>query len=189
MSSTRREFIRRVVASSLLLAVGAVAIWDLFDPGQGSQQPPVISLLQTSSQQTSPEQSATSQQSASSQQSTQQTSQTTTQSSTSQQPPSGYVLVAPLSALNGKTSAYFNHPTHGLSLLVNVGGQWKAFSATCTHQPCTVQYAGSQIQCPCHGGAFDPNNGAVLGGPPPTPLPELGVVIQNGNLYVSDNYV
>jgi len=43
--------------------------------------------------------------------------------------PAGYVLVAQLSALSGKTSAYFTHPTHGSSILLSLNGQWKAFSA------------------------------------------------------------
>jgi len=38
---------------------------------------------------------------------------------------------------------------------------------------------------PCPGGSLNPNMGAVLGGPPPAPLPELGVLIQNGDdVYV-----
>ena len=175
MSSPRREFIRRAVAASILLATGAVAVWDLAEySGQGSQGVPVVSLLQTSqsSQQTS----------------VQQSSRSGSQSS-SIAPPAGYFLVAAASALNGKTSAYFTHPTQGVGILVNVGGQWKAFSSTCTHAPCTVGYSGSRIQCPCHGGAFDPTNGNVLGGPPPTRLPEFGVIIQSGNLYVSQAVV
>lgn len=114
---------------------------------------------------------------------TQQSSQAS--SSGAQSVPSGYVLVTALSALSGKTSAYFNHPSQGLSMLVSVAGQWKAFSATCTHAPCTVHYSGSSISCPCHGGTFNPNNGAVTGGPPPSPLPEMNVLVENGNLYVS----
>jgi Rieske Fe-S protein len=102
-----------------------------------------------------------------------------------QQAPAGYVFVAPLSALSGKTSAYFNHPTHGSSILLDSGGQWRAFSALCTHAGCSVQYTGSSIYCPCHAGYFSPSDGSVQGGPPPTPLPEYGVVIQSGSLYVS----
>lgn len=115
--------------------------------------------------------------------------QTSLQQTTSAQSPAGYILVAPMSALNSRTSAYFNHPSQGLSLLVSLGSQWKAFSATCTHQPCTVQYSGSQIQCPCHGGVFNADNGSVVSGPPPTRLPEFGVIIQNGNLYVSNSVI
>lgn len=94
-----------------------------------------------------------------------------------------------LAALAGKSSAYFNHPTGGLSLLLSLGGQWKAFSATCTHAPCTVGYSGSQIQCPCHGGTFDPTNGNVISGPPPTRLPEYGVLIQGSSLYVTTSAI
>lgn len=173
MSPTRREFLRRVVASSILAATGVVAVWEFFEANPVGQ-PPSISILQTSQQttvqQTSGERSSTS------------------QSSTQGAPP-GYFLVAPMGALNGMTSAYFTHPTQGTSLLLSLGGQWKAFSATCTHAPCTVQFSGSQIRCPCHGGTFDPSNGSVVSGPPPTKLPEFGVIIQNNSLYVSDAVV
>ena len=74
-------------------------------------------------------------------------------------------------------------------MLISLSGQWKAFSAVCTHAPCTVQYGGSHIQCPCHGRTFDPSNGNVTSGPPPTRLPEYGVVVQNGNLFVSNGVV
>jgi Rieske Fe-S protein len=104
--------------------------------------------------------------------------------------PQGYVFVAPLSALSGRTSAYFNHPTLGSSILVSVGGQWKAFSAICTHQVCTVRFGGgSSLDCPCHGATFSTSDGAVLGGPAPRPLPEMGVLEQGGNLYVSQTRI
>lgn len=104
--------------------------------------------------------------------------------SQTQQAPQGYVLVASMSALAGKTSAYFNHPTGGLSILIDYGGSWRAFSAICTHAGCTVQFTGSEIYCPCHAGAFSATNGSVTAGPPPSPLPEYPVLVQNGNLYV-----
>ena len=168
MSASRREFIRRVVAASILVGVGGIAIWDLLDgiPASAGQQS--VTILQTSTQQSSSQGGP---------------AQSTTQSALAG--PQGYVLVAPLSALNGKSSAYFNHPSGGLSMLLSLNGQWKAFSATCTHAPCTVGYSASQIQCPCHGGIFDPSNGNVLAGPPPTRLPEYGVIIQGPDLYVS----
>ncbi|MDE1857986.1 MAG: Rieske (2Fe-2S) protein [Thaumarchaeota archaeon] len=108
-----------------------------------------------------------------------------TTSGGSQLAPAGYLYVAPLSALAGKTSAYFNHPTHGSSILVNFGGSWRAFSAVCTHAGCVVDFTGSSIYCPCHAGYFSPSNGSVQSGPPPTPLPEFGVTEQAGALYVS----
>lgn len=106
-------------------------------------------------------------------------------STSGQQAPSGYVYVAPVSALSGKSSAYFNHPVYGSSILVDFGGAWRAFSAICTHAGCVVDFTGSAIYCPCHAGYFSPSNGSVQGGPPPSPLPEYGVTVQGGGLYVS----
>lgn len=111
--------------------------------------------------------------------------QTTSGVAQGQQAPAGYVYVAPLSALSGKSSAYFSHPVYGSSILVYFGGQWRAFSAICTHAGCVVDFTGSAIYCPCHAGYFSPSNGSVQGGPPPTPLPEYGVSIQGGGLYVT----
>ena len=139
---------------------------------------------QQSSQQTS-QQSSTTQQSSQSASTTSSTSSTSSSTSTPPPVPAGYVLVAAMSSLAGKSSAYFNHPSKGLSLLLNQGGQWNAFSATCTHAPCTVKYTGTAIYCPCHDGYYNPNNGAVTGGPPPRALHQFGVLIQSGNLYVT----
>ncbi len=180
MDASRREFIRRALAASILLGVGGIAIWDLLDgvPPGGAQQ--TVQLLQAvTTQQSTAASGGTGAQS----------SQTTATQTVGQAAPAGYVLVTGMAALTGKTSAYFNHPTGGLSLLLSLNGQWKAFSATCTHQPCTVGYSSSQIQCPCHGGIFDPSNGNVISGPPPTRLPEYGVIVQNNNLYVSEAVV
>jgi Rieske Fe-S protein len=176
MDASRREFIRRMVAASALISVGAIAVWDLVEGvGPGGRQQAVSVLQASKTQQTQQTQRATA-------------SSTETQSST-QAVPAGYVFVTGIDALAGKSSAYFNHPTDGLSMLLNLSGQWKAFNATCTHAPCTVNYSSSQIQCPCHGAVFDPSNGNVLAGPAPTRLPEYGVLIQGTDLYVSTGIV
>jgi Rieske Fe-S protein len=126
---------------------------------------------------------------------TQTQTQTTSQTSSGSQSqqvtaPPGYVLIGSASALSGKTSAYFDHPTYGRSLLVNVSGTWKAFSSICTHAPCTVQYGGgSEIYCPCHGATFSTGDGSVLGGPAPYALPEYGVQILNGDLFVTQSTI
>jgi Rieske Fe-S protein len=145
--------------------------------------PPSTQKSSTSSE-TSAQTSQTSQQT-SSQTASSSTSTSSTASSSSAGTPPGYVLVAAMSSLAGKSSAYFNHPKGGLSLLVNAGGQWYAGSATCTHRPCTVKWQPPSVYCPCHDGYFNPVNGAVTGGPPPRPLPQYGVLIQNNNLYVT----
>jgi Rieske Fe-S protein len=197
LSLNRREFLRRVLGASALLVVGVVSSWELLANLSGnaanganssttSGQPPPST--QAASQTATEQQTVTVTQYVSAQSSQQSaTSSQTSQvaSPTAAPVPAGYLLVAPLSSLAGKTSAYFNHPSGGLSLLLNLAGQWNAFSATCTHAPCTVQYAGSSIHCPCHGANFNPADGAVQSGPAPRPLHQFGVLVRNDNLYVT----
>ncbi len=65
-------------------------------------------------------------------------------------------------------------------------GEYKAFSATCTHLNCTVQYRGDlkQIWCACHNGTYD-LHGKNVSGPPPRPLEEYKVNVANGEIVVS----
>ncbi|SOB81605.1 Rieske (2Fe-2S) protein [Streptomyces sp. 1331.2] len=65
-------------------------------------------------------------------------------------------------------------------------GQYKAFSAKCTHAGCIVdQVKNQQIQCPCHGSKFAIADGAVADGPAPSPLPAYTVTVEGGNLKVT----
>ncbi len=63
------------------------------------------------------------------------------------------------------------------------GGEFVAYSAVCTHAQCTVAYKNAQLACPCHGSIFDPANGAeVVSGPAQTPLPEIPIRVQDGQI-------
>ncbi|GAA2742695.1 hypothetical protein GCM10010440_18990 [Kitasatospora cinereorecta] len=65
-------------------------------------------------------------------------------------------------------------------------GEFKAFSAKCTHAGCIVdQVTAGQISCPCHGSKFAIADGSVKGGPAPSPLPEYKVAVQAGKLQVT----
>lgn len=66
--------------------------------------------------------------------------------------------------------------------------KWRCFEQKCTHLSCSVLYRDDlkKIQCPCHNGFFDPDTGEVLQGPPPRPLPQLSVVIRDGDVYVTE---
>lgn len=58
-------------------------------------------------------------------------------------------------------------------------GDFRAFSAVCTHLECTVQYKPetSQIWCACHNGLYD-LTGSVVSGPPPRPLEAFKVNVR-----------
>jgi cytochrome b6-f complex iron-sulfur subunit len=65
-------------------------------------------------------------------------------------------------------------------------GEFKAFTAICTHLNCTVQYRDDlqHIWCACHGGHFD-LNGINVAGPPPRPLEQYGVNLSGDDIVVS----
>ncbi|GAA4867971.1 Rieske (2Fe-2S) protein [Kitasatospora terrestris] len=65
-------------------------------------------------------------------------------------------------------------------------GQYKAFSAKCTHAGCVVdQVTSGQISCPCHGSKFAVADGSVSAGPAPSSLPEYKVAVQDGKIQVT----
>lgn len=87
--------------------------------------------------------------------------------------------------------------------VANVDGDFYAFDDRCTHANCSLSEGdlegatfGSLLEaegleptplsvvCPCHVGMFDLVTGAVLGGPPPTPVRVYPVRIHNGELQV-----
>ena len=65
-------------------------------------------------------------------------------------------------------------------------GSLRAFSATCTHLDCTVQYRKDYglIWCACHNGKYD-LNGRNVSGPPPRPLDEYRVIVQGEEVFIS----
>src|SRR5579863_828416 len=64
-------------------------------------------------------------------------------------------------------------------------GQYKAFSAICTHVGCICnQVAGGTINCPCHGAKFKITDGSVVTGPATTPLAGAKVTVSGGKIYL-----
>jgi len=65
-------------------------------------------------------------------------------------------------------------------------GEYKAFSATCTHLGCVIEYRGDKggyFHCNCHGGEYD-LSGKNISGPPPKPLTPYSVSIKDQSIIV-----
>lgn len=60
-------------------------------------------------------------------------------------------------------------------------------SAVCTHLGCTVQYESQadRIHCSCHGGVYNAYSGANVSGPPPKPLKQFKVAVNDTGVDVS----
>jgi len=85
--------------------------------------------------------------------------------------------VARLAELPVGGSKVFAYPgPNDPCLLVRLAAdRWVAYSQRCTHLSCAVYYesATRRLACPCHHGFFAVEDGSVLQGPPPRPLPRI----------------
>ena len=71
-------------------------------------------------------------------------------------------------------------------VLTRSGDEVHAFSATCTHQGCTVDgVTDGRITCPCHGSAFDATTGKVVQGPATTGLAPVDVTVTDGEITLA----
>ncbi|GAA1431593.1 Rieske (2Fe-2S) protein [Streptomyces thermospinosisporus] len=65
-------------------------------------------------------------------------------------------------------------------------GEFKAFSATCTHRGCVVKgIADGVINCPCHNSRFSIADGSVQGGPAPEPLPAVEITVNGDSITLA----
>ena len=96
------------------------------------------------------------------------------------------VVAAKLSEVppnSGKIFKFGNKP----GIVVHTAqGEFKAFSAVCTHLECIVQYRDDtkQIWCACHNGQYN-LGGQNIGGPPPRPLEEYKVNTRGDDVVVT----
>jgi Rieske Fe-S protein len=82
----------------------------------------------------------------------------------------------------------FSYPTEEdpCILVRTAADRFAAYSQKCTHLSCAVYYAKEEnrLECPCHEGYFSVEDGRVLQGPPPRPLPRL-VLQRDGNNLIA----
>jgi cytochrome b6-f complex iron-sulfur subunit len=72
-------------------------------------------------------------------------------------------------------------------LVVRTRESLRAFSLTCTHLGCTVEWQADkkEFYCPCHDGRFD-EFGEVMAGPPPIPLEQISVRVEGETVTVGE---
>lgn len=72
-----------------------------------------------------------------------------------------------------------------VAILRAEGNAVTAFSLTCTHLGCQVHWQAKEqnFLCPCHTAVFD-KNGKVVSGPPPAPLMQFEVLVENDNVFL-----
>ena len=83
----------------------------------------------------------------------------------------------------------FHYPTgkDPAILVRKADGRLAAFSQKCTHLSCAVYYSAerNRLECPCHEGYFSVEDGRVLQGPPPRPLPMIRVEERDGTIVAT----
>ena len=96
------------------------------------------------------------------------------------------VSAGKLSEIEKESGKIVKFGTKPVILLRTAAGDLRAFSATCTHLDCTVQFRKDfgLIWCACHNGKYD-LNGRNASGPPPRPLDEYRVVVQGDEVLIS----
>ncbi|MFZ4155053.1 Rieske (2Fe-2S) protein [Streptomyces pseudogriseolus] len=65
-------------------------------------------------------------------------------------------------------------------------GEFRAYSATCTHQGCAVKsVSDGLINCPCHNSNFSVADGSVSSGPATKPLPEVRITVDGDSITLA----
>lgn len=95
------------------------------------------------------------------------------------EPSTASVVAAKLAEMKVNSGIVFPFGSKPAILVRTPEGDFKAFSAVCSHLECTVQYKSdtSQIWCACHNGMYD-LSGQVVSGPPPRGLESFTVAVR-----------
>jgi arsenite oxidase small subunit len=86
-------------------------------------------------------------------------------------------------------SVTFNYPDdNDPALLIRISeDEYRAYNIKCTHLMCPVYWEkdDGRLICPCHNGFFNVEDGSVLAGPPPRPLPSISLKFKNNGIYAT----
>ena len=100
-------------------------------------------------------------------------------------PPARLIAGAAELPVGGAKVFRYPGPNDPCLLLRTAEGSYVAYSQKCTHLSCAVYPAadGRRLECPCHEGYFSVEDGRVLQGPPPRPLPRILLERRDGALW------
>ena len=95
-------------------------------------------------------------------------------------------VAAKVDELKRNSSKVFKFGSKPALLVRTAEGEYRAFTAVCTHLNCTVQYRDDlhRIWCACHNGIYD-LEGRNVSGPPPRPLEVFEVHVQGEDIVVT----
>src|SRR4051794_805112 len=83
----------------------------------------------------------------------------------------------------------FNYPgpDDNCILVHTADDRFVAYSQKCTHLSCAVYYSRNRnrLECRCHEGYFSLDDGRVLQGPPPRPLPKVELARRGDELIAT----
>ena len=96
------------------------------------------------------------------------------------------VLAAKVSEVAREGWKIFPFGAEPAILIQIAAGEYRAFTATCTHLECTVQFeaASKRIWCACYNGWYD-LAGRNVAGPPPRPLTAFTVQVEGDDIFAS----
>ncbi len=99
------------------------------------------------------------------------------------EPPTRFKLKPPEEYPPGYTFV----PEHRLYVILDKSA-FHVISAICTHLGCTVQWRGTEFDCPCHGSRYHAD-GTVFAGPAPRPLSWYDVTLSPDGFLVVDTSI
>lgn len=74
----------------------------------------------------------------------------------------------------------------GIVITQPTAGEFKGFTNICTHAGCPVHdVTDGTINCTCHGSKFSIQDGSVVGGPAPKPLPETKIAVTGQDITLA----
>ncbi|OLF14949.1 Rieske (2Fe-2S) protein [Actinophytocola xanthii] len=109
------------------------------------------------------------------------TTEAPAQEETTEAPPPGLASTGDIPVGGGKIFA-----DEEVVITQPTAGEFRAFSAVCTHQGCMVtKITGGTINCECHGSKFAVADGGVTAGPASKPLPERTVRVTGDQISLT----